>query len=79
MYLSIPVLKGTLLMELFILARNLSSLFFCLLHSLCEDCFGAGTSSCFVQKNVENNQNYCKIDVLKPNIGVRDKGNKSYY
>lgn len=52
---------------------------FCLLHSLCENCFRAGTSLCFVQKNVENNQNYCKIDVLKPIIDVRDKGNKSYY
>jgi len=36
-----------------------------------------GISPCSVQRNGENNQNYCKINVLKCHIGARDKGNES--
>lgn len=72
------MLRGILLVELFRLERNLSSFSTYYIHYV-KTALELGTSLCFVQKNVENNQNYCEIDVLKPNIGVRDKGNKSYY
>lgn len=74
MYLT--VCRAPLLVELFVLASNTSSCpAYCIHYT--NTALEQGTSSCSVQRDVENNQNYHKINVLKHHIGVRDKGNES--
>ena len=68
--------RAPLLVKLFMLARNASSFPAYYIHCV-KTALEQGTSPCSVQRDVENNQNYCKTNVLKRHIGVRDNGNES--
>lgn len=68
--------RAPLLVELFTLARN--AVYFPAYYIHCtKTALEQGTSLCSVQRGVEINQNYHKINVLKHHIGARDKGNES--
>lgn len=68
--------RAPLLMELLMLARNTSSFPAYYIHCL-KTALEQRTGPLSVQRDVEKNRVYHKINVLKHHIGVRHRGNES--